>query len=106
MTLYFVIGPAVELPGLSKMVEECGELVKVLGKLMAYPDGEYPDGTNLFDELHDEMADVRAAIDFFVEHNDVDDHFLRARAAAKGARFRHWQAGHQQVLPVPSKGDT
>lgn len=102
----FVIGPDVEWPGVSKVIEECGELIKVLGKLQAYPDGDYPDGSDLNAELHDEVADVRAALEFLVAENRLDDHFIRERAAAKGARFRHWQAGNVEALPVPSYGDS
>ena len=29
--------------GIAKLVEECGEVLQLLGKAMAFPDGEHPD---------------------------------------------------------------
>lgn len=80
-------------PGLAKLLEESGELQQVIGKLVAYPDGAHPDGTNLTDRLHDEIADVLAACSFVIESNKaldagrIDTRFLR-----KLARFRGWHA--------------
>lgn len=56
--------------GLVKLAEECGELVQVVSKMIAYPDlqmailGSHPDGSNLRNRLIAEIADVRAALEF------------------------------------------
>ena len=53
-------------PGIAKLVEECGEVLQVCGKLMM-TDGnkiEHWDGTNLRVKLIEEAADVSAAVKF------------------------------------------
>jgi len=63
----FAIGSDV-WPGLSKLVEECGEVAQVVGKLMATGGvAEHWDGTNLHSRLLDELADLRAAIGFVID---------------------------------------
>lgn len=82
-------------PGIAKLAEECGELQQIIGKLMAYPSGEHPDGAgDLAERLRDEMADVMAAVQFVVEANpdQVDGHELRLRQARKAYRFAGWHA--------------
>lgn len=51
----FVFGSSV-WPGLSKLVEECGEALHEIGKLMDSPDDEV-----LIDNLEEELADIIAA---------------------------------------------
>jgi NTP pyrophosphatase (non-canonical NTP hydrolase) len=81
------------LPGLTKVVEECGELIQVAGKIMAL-DGTFDhwDGTNLLDRLEDEIADVEAALAFFRIHNEL--HIRKDRIATRIAHklmlFRKW----------------
>lgn len=77
-------------PGVAKLIEECGELQQVLGKLGAYPDGEHPDGSNLVGRLHDELADVLAAIDFVAVVNDLDGEAIMNRLLVKRERFQGW----------------
>jgi NTP pyrophosphatase (non-canonical NTP hydrolase) len=77
-------------PGLAKLLEETGELQQVIGKLAAYPDGAHPDGTNLTERLHDELADVMAACDFVVMVNPLDRERIETRRARKRARFLGW----------------
>lgn len=82
--------------GIAKLQEEMGELAAVLGKLHAYPDGEHPDqqvgAPPLLDRLHDEMADVHAALTFFMLTNHLDSARLRQRSDEKLARFFEWHA--------------
>jgi hypothetical protein len=50
------------LPGLSKLVEECGEVVQAVGKIMgAHGFVTHWDGSDLKERLEDEMADLWAA---------------------------------------------
>lgn len=92
----FALGGVV-WPGLAKVVEECGELLQVAGKLMAYPDGEHPDGgVPLLERLCDEIADVTAALFVFRTLNGIDrpgspnDDLLRDRVFEKAALFHQW----------------
>lgn len=78
-------------PGLSKIVEEIGELLQVAGKLIATGGSiAHWDGTDLRARLLEELADVLAACQFFIEANELDADALRARTAVKLARFRRW----------------
>jgi hypothetical protein len=93
----FVIGTD-EWPGVAKLIEECGELSEVLGglvqvlaKLIAFPDQLHPDGTDIIERLHEEIADVSASIDFLVANNrGLDPSKIGKRAAMKLERFRQW----------------
>jgi hypothetical protein len=68
-TAPFVIGSPV-WPGVAKVMEECGELVQVCGKLLASEGrAAHWDGTDLHVRLEEELADVLAAIAFLREHN-------------------------------------
>lgn len=78
-------------PGLSKLLEECGEVVQVGGKLIgAAGVCDHWDGTNLKERMEDELADLSAAIDFFVARNGLDAERIDRRAAAKEMKFLEW----------------
>jgi NTP pyrophosphatase (non-canonical NTP hydrolase) len=77
--------------GLTKLMEECGELVQVSAKLVAYPGGAHPDGNGpLRERLEDEMADVLAACEVVTDLHGLDEVRIRMRVAAKVARFIQW----------------
>lgn len=83
-------------PGLAKLNEECGELIQVIGKIMAYPLGtSHPDGgPDLTERLSDELADVMAAAEFVLEKNrGIPD--TTERWAAKTKRFNAWHEGRE-----------
>lgn len=79
------------LPGLSKAVEEAGELVQVLGKLIATNgSGEHWDG-ELFGRLEMEMGDVYAAMDFILLHwPQVSFSVVADRREEKLRVFKGW----------------
>lgn len=82
-------------PGLAKIVEEAGETAQVIGKLYGSAGAEvHFDGTNLRERLTDELADLRAAIDFAVDHNGLDVTHMEERTAAKRAQFEGWHLEH------------
>jgi len=78
--------------GLAKLAEECGELVQVIGKKLAYyATQEHPDGgPPLDDRLRDEMADVMAAIGVVAEIYDLDKEAFFQRAEVKRDLFMKW----------------
>ena len=78
-------------PGLSKVVEETGELSQVIGKLMG-AGGELAhwDGTNILDRLHEELADVSAAIDFLITNTQLDRSVIVRRMKVKRETFQTW----------------
>jgi NTP pyrophosphatase (non-canonical NTP hydrolase) len=81
-------------PGMSKLLEEMGELTQVLGKIIAMGgDIQQPhwDGSDLRTRLLEEMGDAKAALQFFAEVNGLDGTELHNRAAEKHALFWKWQ---------------
>ena len=78
--------------GLTKLIEECGELVQIAAKKQAYFDTDtHPDGKgSMKRRLEEEMADVMAACVFVAEKFGLDDKFLEARMQKKLALFKSW----------------
>lgn len=97
----FAIGDQ-EWPGISKLVEELGELGQVCGKLMGTGGKiEHWDGEgNLDRRLLNEMADVAAAIEFVLKRNLTmyDLHTFHGRREQKLALFDQWHAKGRAVL--------
>ena len=94
----FAIGAEV-WPGVSKLLEEAGEVVQVGGKLLG-TDGveEHWDGTNLRTRLEDELADLAAAIEFVRSENHLDRERMAERTAAKLQTFRVWHRDERANL--------
>jgi NTP pyrophosphatase (non-canonical NTP hydrolase) len=84
-------------PGLSKLAEECGETVQIIGKIIAFPEGEHPDGQGpLEDRLTDEMADLFATIIYVRTVNDrIDLTRFQDRVQMKYERFMGWHKQEQ-----------
>lgn len=88
---------AEEWPGLAKLAEECGELLQVIGKIIAFPAGEHPDGAgSLLARLTDEMADVSAAVWYAGKANkELDWEAFKDRYALKTTLFERWHEEEQ-----------
>ncbi|WP_018681903.1 hypothetical protein [Actinokineospora enzanensis] len=81
-------------PGASRLIEECGELMQVLGKLIGSGGATaHWDGTDLRARLTDELADVRAALDYFIFANSMPDAAIADRADKKRAQYERWHHG-------------
>lgn len=82
-------------PGVSKLVEELGEVGQVLGKLVAVNGApDHWDGSNLHTRLEEELGDLLAAIHFLKDVNPVLDYErIHARMEAKRTLFHKWHAG-------------
>ncbi len=82
--------------GLAKLIEECGELLQVAGKKLAYYHTNiHPDGEGALDvRLADEIADVLAACDFVRAHMlDIDlNRRIDGRRKEKFIRFQTWHS--------------
>lgn len=86
-------------PGVSKVIEESGELCQVLGKLLGCGgETQHWDGSDLAARLIEEMGDLQAALDYLTEANSLDADAIAARRAAKLAVFRKW---HAEAAPLP-----
>lgn len=87
-------------PGLSKVVEECGEVGQVLGKLIGSGgDPNHFDGSDLKTRAEDEIGDLLAALDYFIRRNDLDFGRFMSRRDAKIALFDQW---HSEAQPAPA----
>jgi NTP pyrophosphatase (non-canonical NTP hydrolase) len=83
-------------PGISKLIEECGEVGQVAGKLIGNEGRtDHWDGTDLRERLEDEMADVIAAIDFVTSLNGLSAARITQRAGKKLALFNSWHRNQQ-----------
>lgn len=77
--------------GIHKLTEECGEVLQLLGKLGAFPQGEHPDGKgDLILRLEDELADLAAAIEYFTFVNKLNDNRIIERGCQKLKLFKEW----------------
>lgn len=86
----FSIGSVV-WPGTSRVVEEGGELMQVLGKLIGAGGAvEHWDGSNLRFRLAEEVADLGAALLFFAEHNGLDLEVIDSRSQTKYEQYQRW----------------
>lgn len=81
-------------PGTSKLIEECGETIQILGKLLGRGGTEAPwadkDRGSLTPRLIEELGDLSAAIHFFTEANGLDQEALKKRADNKFATYSKW----------------
>lgn len=92
----FSIGSAV-WPGISKLVEEAGEVMQVCGKLIGSAGIEnHWDGSNLRDELEKELADLMAAVAFVVATCRLDQNAINERLETKAGVFVGW---HMNNMP-------
>lgn len=88
----FSIGSTV-WPGTSKLLEEQGELIQVLGKLIATGGDTKHWSGDLRKMLVEEIADVSAALVFFQTHNLTADevYAVAVRINEKVSLFKKWQ---------------
>ena len=79
--------------GLTKLMEECGELIQVAAKKAAYPDTlHHPDNhpNSLNERLAQELADVIAASIFVIEKFKLDQEAIELRTDTKLDLYRKW----------------
>lgn len=92
-------------PGLAKVVEEKDELGQVLGKFVATNgDAAHWDGTDLVLRAEEEIGDLLAALDFFLEANPrLRSAVVQERRQRKLAIFKGWHLQHGGVLPAAAE---
>lgn len=77
--------------GLTKLVEECGEVIQVAAKRIAYPDViTHPDGSRLDERLESELGDMMAAARFVIKKMGLNSDHVNARFLTKFAQFEAW----------------
>jgi hypothetical protein len=87
----FAIGDK-DWPGLSKVTEETGELMQVIGRLMAtHGDHAHWSGSDLKADYLKEVADVAAAVEFVVGFlTPAERSAVSRRKQEKLNLFCHW----------------
>lgn len=87
----FAIGDK-EWAGLSKLAEEAGEVLQVIGKLMAtHGDRLHYDGSDLRVRLLEEIADLSAAVQFVAgEFSRAERSAMNERVVQKLQLFQRW----------------
>jgi len=79
--------------GLSKLMEEAGEVIQVGGKIIGAGGEEiHFDGSNLRERLIEELGDLQAAVKFVVRENGLDWAAIRERERKKMKLFSKWNA--------------
>lgn len=80
--------------GMNKLMEECGELITMLAKKSAFPEGPHPSLKikDIDQSIEDEIGDVLAAITFVRNKLNLSDHDIEARATAKYNLFLDWDS--------------
>lgn len=85
------------LPGLSKLIEEAGEVIQAGGKILgAGTMGLHWDGSELNHRLEEEIGDFFAAAEFFTKHNHLNRQTIRQRAEDKLKTFERWHHNIQE----------
>lgn len=78
-------------PGLAKLVEECGEVLQIAGKLITVKgENNYWEGRDIHQEFSEELADLLAAVTFTIDRSGLDQAEIYERATMKLARFGEW----------------
>jgi NTP pyrophosphatase (non-canonical NTP hydrolase) len=96
-------------PGLSKLIEECGEVLQVAGKIIGLGPNlpaefyKHWDGTDVRERLTSELGDLLAAIAFVINTNDLDWSAINAQEETKTERFHTWHR-EQGPAALPSEG--
>ncbi len=93
-----------EWPGLAKLAEEAGEVLAVVGRLMAtHGERTHFDGSDLRTSFLRELADLRAASDFVFDSLSAGERCMVAKLSEdKLSLFQRW---HREALRPAVSGD-
>lgn len=76
--------------GLLKVAEECGELIQVAMKMSQFHMLDIAKQRKLVEDLHEEVADVLATLDYLIESKNMNTEFIAERRDAKLAKFHSY----------------
>lgn len=77
--------------GLNKAAEECAELTVELMKLSTFPNGKHPGRKrSVILSTEDEIADVVASLQYFIDRNKLDRARIVKRSQLKYKKFVKW----------------
>lgn len=86
--------------GLAKLVEECGEVLQIAGKMIQYPELQmdlyttHPDGSHLRTKLERELADLEASIDYVMMTLKLNRGEMYKRSRQKLMLYQQWAANN------------
>lgn len=81
-------------PGISKLIEEAGEVLQICGKLMGTAgEDNHWNVPSLKSALEDEIADVMAACDFVMQKCCLNLEHITTRRQRKLETFNKWHRG-------------
>lgn len=91
--------------GLTKLIEECGELAQIAAKKLAYFDTDaHPDGKgSMKRRLEEEIADVMAACDYVIDTFRLNITFIAERRNNKRRTFEQWRREYPNNPAPPSR---
>lgn len=82
--------------GLSKLIEEAGEVIQVCGKILATGgEDKHWDGTDLRKRLEEELADLLAAAQFVQEKNNLNTERTEVLKQCKLVTYDEWHESGQ-----------
>ena len=88
--------------GVAKLIEECGELQQIAGKMLNFPDVEYhPDSMTyenpktMLQRLQEEIADVEAACYYVAKKYRLNYTEVVNRTSKKVAQYEEWEKGDE-----------
>jgi NTP pyrophosphatase (non-canonical NTP hydrolase) len=88
-------------PGLAKTAEEAGELLQVIGKLVATGGrSAHYDGSDLRTRLIEECGDLLAALGYLTAANGIEAE-VAERAARKRELFQAWHDAEARRRALP-----
>lgn len=77
--------------GLTKIIEECSELIQICAKKSAYMKEDFhPDGQFMRHEIEKEIADVLASIEFVAAKWNLNREDISNRMMEKLRRYNEW----------------
>lgn len=79
--------------GIHKLQEECAELILILSKLNAFPDGDHPSRKlplPMVNYVQEEMGHVKAAMTYFTQSNNLDEAKIQEHADGKLKLYAKW----------------
>lgn len=90
--------------GLSKMIEEMGELNQVCGKVIGSGGNSNHWSGDMRAKFVEELADVQAAMKFFIESNLTKEErdLIVKRKKKKFTKFREWDSNERAKNVDPS----
>ena len=78
---------------LAELQIEIGQLQQVVAKLVAYPDGNHPDGAGpLHGRIEDEMGDVQASMEFLTRKLNLNKIRIGLRRKRKFELYAKWDS--------------